>query len=84
LAGHVADTRAKLLQILGETFDTTWGDLFDRGATLQEPARYPSLEEVKRVTGEINRKLYARLEALNDEQLAQPAKTRGQIPSPTK
>lgn len=77
LAGHVTETRVKLLQILGETFDTTWGELFDRNATLQEPARYPSVEEIKRVMDEVKGKLYARLEALNEEQLAQPAKGPG-------
>jgi hypothetical protein len=74
LAGHVADTRGALLRILGEPFDATWGELFGRGSVLQEPARHPSVDEIKRVTADINCKLYAKLEALDDECLAQPAK----------
>ena len=73
LAGHVAETRATLLRVLGEPFDTTWGNLFVRGATLQEPAGYPSVEEIKRILVKINAKLYATLEGLDDVRLAQPA-----------
>ena len=74
LAGHVAETRALLLRTLGERFHTTWGELFGRGATLQEQGKYPRVEEIKRVADEINRKLYATLEGLGDGQLAEPAK----------
>ena len=73
LAGHVADARALLLGILGQPFATTWGNLFGRGAVLQESAQYPSIEEIEQVLGEINRKLYATLEGLDDAQLAKPA-----------
>jgi uncharacterized damage-inducible protein DinB len=74
LAGHVAEARALLLRILGEQVDTSWGERFGRGAALQEAVPYPSAEEIKRVMEEINRKLYAKLEASDDQQLAEPAK----------
>ena len=32
IAGHVVQTRAMILQVLGEPVDTGWGKLFDRGA----------------------------------------------------
>jgi len=74
LAGHVAEARALLLRILGEQVDTSWGELFGRGAAFQEAARYPSAQEIKRVMEEIDRKLYAKLETSDDQQLAEPAK----------
>lgn len=74
VAGHVAETRALALRILGEQIHTPWGELFGRGAALQKAGRYPSIEEIKHFMLEINHKLYARLEALDDEQLAEPAK----------
>lgn len=74
IAGHVAEARALLLRILGERIDTPWGELFGRGAALQVAGRYPSVEEISQVMQEINHKLHARLEALDDERLAEPAK----------
>ena len=74
IAGHVAETRALVVRILGEQIDTPWAELFARGAALQEASRYPSIEEIKRVSQQINHKLYARLEALDDGRLAAPAK----------
>ena len=74
IAGHVAETRALVLRILGEQIQTPWGELFGRGATLQEGSRYPSIEEIKHVMQQINHKLHERLQALDDEHLAEPAK----------
>lgn len=74
IAGHVAETRALLLRILGEQIDTPWAELFGRGATLQEAGRYPSVEEIKHLMQQINHKLYTKLQALDDEHLAEPAK----------
>ena len=74
IAGHIAETRALVVRILGGQIDTPWGELFGRGAALQEAGRYPSVEEIKLLMQEINHKLYARLQALDDEHLAEPAK----------
>lgn len=74
IAGHVVETRVLVLRILGEQIDTPWGELFGRGATLQEGGRYPSVQEIKHVMQQINHKLYERLQALDDEHLAEPAK----------
>ena len=38
IVGHVVQTRATILQLLGEAVDTGWGKLFDRGAP---PPRSP-------------------------------------------
>ena len=73
VAGHIVQTRAMVLQILGEQADTGWGALFDRGAKIGEPKDYPSGPEVARVMREISPRLHAALAALQDEQLNRPA-----------
>lgn len=74
IAGHVVETRALILRTLAEQIETPWGERFRRGATLQEAGRYPSVEEIKQVMQHINQKLYAKLQALDDERLAEPVK----------
>jgi uncharacterized damage-inducible protein DinB len=73
VAGHVAQTRASVLQMLGEQIDTGWGNLFDRGAKVEDRKQYPSGPEVARVLREVNPRLRAALSALTDEQLNRPA-----------
>jgi len=53
IAGHVVQTRALVLRLLGVPVETGWGDLFDRGTTLGEADRYPSREEIERVMREV-------------------------------
>lgn len=73
VAGHIVQTRAMVLQMLGERVDTGWGNLFDRGAAIQEPAKYPSGAEIERVSREISAKLRTSLSVLSEEQLARSA-----------
>jgi len=73
VAGHVVQTRATVLQMLGERLETGWGNLFDRGATVGDPHRYPYGAEVERVMREASPRLRAALSALSNEQLARPA-----------
>ena len=69
VAGHIVQTRAMVLQMLGEQVETGWGSLFDRGAKIGNPQDYPSGPEVVRVMGEISPRLHTALAALPDEQL---------------
>ena len=73
VAGHIVQTRAMVLQMLGETVDTGWGSRFDRGSRLGEAKDYPSLDEVARKMGEISPRLHGALASLQDEQLNRPA-----------
>lgn len=73
ILGHVVQTRARILQLLDEPFDTGWGNLFGRGAPLKEQAPYPPLKEITRILNEVNRLLYAKFESLDDAQLARAA-----------
>jgi uncharacterized damage-inducible protein DinB len=69
----VVQTRAIVLKMLGEPFDTGWGAVFDRGARIGEADRYPSRDEIERVMRDVSPRLHARLASLDDEQLAGPA-----------
>jgi hypothetical protein len=73
VAGHIVQTRATVLQMLGQAGDTGWGTLFDRGATVGDRSQYPSATEVVRVMREVSPKLRAALAVLNDAELSRPA-----------
>lgn len=73
VAGHVVQTRAVILRQLGAPFETGWGQLFDRGATVGEASRYPSRDEIERVMRDVSPRLHARLASLDDEYLARSA-----------
>lgn len=73
VAGHIVQTRAMVLQMLGQPADTGWGSLFDRGATLGNPENYPSGPEIAARMREISSRLHAALASLPEEQLNRPA-----------
>jgi uncharacterized damage-inducible protein DinB len=73
LFGHVAQTRARILNVLGGKFDTGWGDSFVRGAAVGERAKYASQAEIAAAMRDINQRLYRGIEAAAPDQLAQPA-----------
>lgn len=73
IVGHVVQTRATVLGMLGEHVDTGWGKLFDRGARIGDPGQYPSGSEVAKAMGEITPRLHAALARLGPEQLNRPA-----------
>jgi uncharacterized protein YndB with AHSA1/START domain/uncharacterized damage-inducible protein DinB len=78
--GHMVNTRVHLLAMFGEPFDTGWGDVFERGAGLADADRYPSREKIQAVSQDVNAKVYAKLGALTDAELAKPA-TRSPTPA---
>ena len=73
VAGHIVQTRATVLQLLGESVDTGWENLFDRGATVSDAKQYPSREDIARVMHEVSPRLHAKLGSLKDEHLTRPA-----------
>jgi uncharacterized protein YndB with AHSA1/START domain len=75
--GHIVATRAKLLGALGDPLDTGWGDLFNRGATLQDDARYPARQEIERVHRDVSERLKTVFAAFTDADLARPAPALG-------
>jgi len=73
VAGHVVQTRAIVLEQLGEPFETGWGDLFGRGATVSDANRYPERDEIERKMQDVASRLQTKLASLEDEYLAGPA-----------
>ena len=73
VAGHIVQTRAVVLQMLGEQVETGWGTLFDLGAKLGDPKEYPSGSEIAHRMREISPRLHTALAALQEEQLNRPA-----------
>ena len=73
VAGHIVQTRAMVLQLLGQPAETGWGTLFDRGAKLGDRSQYPSATEVTRVMREISPRLRAALAAVTEAELIRPA-----------
>jgi uncharacterized damage-inducible protein DinB len=71
--GHMAGTRVNILKLLGDDFDPGWGDVFARGAALQDSAGYPVREKINEGSREINARLYARLAALTEADVSKPA-----------
>ena len=59
VAGHVVQTRATVLQMLGQPVDTGWGNLFDRGIRIGDAKQYPSGTDVARVMREVSPQLRA-------------------------
>lgn len=73
IAGHIAQTRAMVLQMLGEPADTGWGTLFDRGAKIGNPKDYPSGSEIARVLREIGPRLRTAFASVHNDRLNGPA-----------
>ena len=73
VAGHIVQTRAMVLQLLGLQVETGWGSLFHRGARLGDPKDYPAGHEVARMMRDISPRLQAALASVAEEQLNKPA-----------
>ena len=73
VAGHVVQTRATVIQMLGEQAETGWGNLSERGAKIGDAKQYPPGPEVARVMREVSPRLLAALSALSAEHLSRLA-----------
>jgi uncharacterized damage-inducible protein DinB len=76
IAGHLVQTRAMLLSILGDPVETGWGKVFERGAAAigrDSADRYPSRDEIVSVMRDLMPRLQYRLTSLDDASLARPA-----------
>jgi uncharacterized damage-inducible protein DinB len=74
VAGHVLQTRAQMLTLLGAPFDIGWGSDFGRGAVPPSEDRYPSRERMQEVAAELGARLRTCLSSLDEETLAAAAK----------
>lgn len=73
VAGHLVQTRAMILGLLGEPVDTGWRDLFERGAKVCDAKDYPERNEIELVMRDVASRIQTKLASLEDEYLAGPA-----------
>ena len=72
IVGHITQTRAGLLSLLGDRASTGWGELFRRGAQRQDPSAYPDPQAIKTVGVDLGKRLRAKLETITEDELAAP------------
>jgi uncharacterized protein YndB with AHSA1/START domain/uncharacterized damage-inducible protein DinB len=71
---HMAATRARLLNVLGDDYDPGLGDAFGRGAQVQDAENYPSREKINEASREVNARLFAKLATVSEAELSREAK----------
>jgi uncharacterized protein YndB with AHSA1/START domain/uncharacterized damage-inducible protein DinB len=69
---HMAAVRGRLLNLLGDNYDPGLG-AFGRGAEVQDPATYPSRDQINEASREVNARLFAKLATLTEADLAREA-----------
>jgi hypothetical protein len=62
-----------VLRMLGQSVDTGWRTLFDRGAKIGDRSQYPSATEVVRVMREVSPRLHAAVAAVTEGEFNRPA-----------
>jgi uncharacterized damage-inducible protein DinB len=72
IAGHIVDTRAVVLKLLGEEFPRPWKELFTLGSVVGDKAQYPSVGEIQTAMRDVSERLKAALSAIADAFMAQP------------
>jgi uncharacterized damage-inducible protein DinB len=72
IVGHITQTRAGLLALLGERVSTGWGELFRRGAQRQDHSVYPEPQAIKAKGVELMNQLREKLATITEDELAAP------------
>jgi uncharacterized damage-inducible protein DinB len=81
IVGHITQTRAGMLSLLGERASTGWGELFRRGAQRQDVSAYPAPQAIKSVGIDLTQRLRAKLETITEEELAAPINAAVKLPN---
>jgi uncharacterized protein YndB with AHSA1/START domain len=71
---HMAATRTRMLNTLGDDYDPGLGEAFGRGAQVQDAGSYPSREKINEASREVNTRLFAKLATVGDAELSREAK----------
>ena len=72
IVGHITQTRAGMLSLLGDRASTGWGELFRRGAQKQDASAYPDAQGIKAKGIELTKQLQAKLATMTEDELAAP------------
>ena len=67
---HITVSRYTLAKALGMEEGVVWGGMFDFGSEPQDPAGYPSIDEIKAAFLDISDKLKKRFETVTEADLA--------------
>jgi uncharacterized damage-inducible protein DinB len=81
IVGHITQTRAGMLSLLGDRASTGWGELFRRGAQRQDPTAYPEAKAIKAVGIDLTKRVQARLATITEEELAAPINPAVKLPN---
>ena len=76
VAGHLVQSRARLINILGGSRELPWPDLFRTGSTIVDPGAYPDAAAISAMWRELTAELTQRLEALGPGALSAEAPPR--------
>ncbi len=79
MAGHLAQSRARLARLLGVEHAVPWPSLFTRGAPAPAAEEYPALEEIRGAWEAAGKALRSRLGGMSDGELQGPLQVK--IPS---
>jgi uncharacterized protein YndB with AHSA1/START domain len=80
--GHIVQTRAMMLRLLGDSFETGWNDLFVRGAALGEVSAYPGRAGIDQVHRAVIDRLKVKFATITETGLFAPARGK-QLPGAT-
>jgi hypothetical protein len=69
MAGHLAQSRARLARLLGAEQEVPWPSLFRRGAPPPGNEEYPALADIRREWDTAGKALRVRLRDMNDSEL---------------
>ncbi len=76
VAGHLVQSRARLINILGGSRQLPWPELFRTGSTIVDANAYPDAAAIAAMWKELTAELMQRLEALGPDALAANAPPR--------
>jgi uncharacterized damage-inducible protein DinB len=76
VAGHLVQSRARLINVLGGTRDLPWPELFRTGSTVVDPGSYPDAAAIIEQWRDLTEELMRRLEALGPADLSKDAPPR--------
>jgi uncharacterized damage-inducible protein DinB len=69
MAGHLAQSRARLGRLLGVEHEVPWPALFRQGSAPPESERYPALADIRREWDQAGAALRTRLRSMSDAEL---------------
>jgi uncharacterized damage-inducible protein DinB len=84
IAGHIACTRCLMINLLGDSYQKPWNEMFNRGAAHQkEGALSPGIDEILKVWDDATDHLKQKFEHMNADELDAPSPREFPLPDRT-